>query len=108
VGSFSNGNRWLAVQQERHVAGLPDDARTVRAGRRGLFGESQAAECEFSSTEAGNAVRPLEYGKIPLPETTLEGDPAKSWCHICDPVQAFKSLEALQEHMKKVHWRQQR
>jgi hypothetical protein len=47
----------------------------------------------------------FEYGKPKLPETTLEGDPARAWCHICDPVQAFKSIDAQQEHMKQVHWR---
>ena len=48
----------------------------------------------------------FEFGKIKLPEETNEGEPARAFCHICDPVQAFKSMEALQEHMKQIHWRQ--
>ena len=39
----------------------------------------------------------------PLPETTLNGEPARAWCHLCETVQAFKSLDELQEHMKQKH-----
>jgi hypothetical protein len=38
-----------------------------------------------------------------LPQSTLEGDKAKAWCHACIPVHACKSIDALQEHMRRVH-----
>ena len=38
-----------------------------------------------------------------LPTVTLEGDPARAWCHVCDPPHACKSIDLLQEHMRRVH-----
>jgi len=38
-----------------------------------------------------------------LPAQTLEGEPARAWCHECQPVHACKSIDALQAHMRRVH-----
>ena len=38
-----------------------------------------------------------------LPQTTTEGEPARAWCHLCDPVQAFKSIDDCNLHMKQTY-----
>lgn len=38
-----------------------------------------------------------------LPQETLDGKPARAWCHRCEPVQAFESIKELQEHDRKEH-----
>jgi hypothetical protein len=41
--------------------------------------------------------------ETPSSDTTLEGDPARCWCHLHDNPIAFKSIEDLSTHMKKAH-----
>ena len=40
------------------------------------------------------------------PDVTLEGEPARAWCNLCIPPQAFKSLEECNQHMKQYYGRQ--